>query len=185
MSFLCAKFQKNDIPGLNRRMKMGQTVTSRETILQEYHDCVEPLMTYLPWMEQHSTEALSVLYKEQGISEHSLSFPVYEGTLMQFIREAGKSSLMDRNYRYVYSRNRLGSHEDERLLIENATWRTWDHLKGILSWYVLGGRTKAVLWTEGARANIYSLVLRKMQAIALALMGTQPHAGENDGSGQE
>ena len=157
---------------------MGQTVTSRETILQEYHDCVEPLMTYLPWMEQHSAESLSVLYKEQGISEHSLSFPVYEGTLMQFIREAGKSSLMDRNYRYVYSRNRLGSHEDERLLIENATWRTWDHLKGILSWYVLGGRTKAVLWTEGARANIYSLVLRKMQAIALALMGTQSHVGE-------
>ena len=163
---------------------MGQTEMSKEAIIQEYHDCVEPLISYLPWLEQHSKGTLSVLYQDQGISEHSLSFPVYEGTLMQFIREASRSSLMDPNYRYVYSRNFLSSHEDERRLIDSADWKTWDQLKGILSWYVLGGRTKASLWTEGVQENIYCQVLRKMQKIALSLQGTQRDGGKKvkDGS---
>ena len=145
---------------------MGQEPTQREKIIKEYHDSVEPLLAYLPWLEQHSGETMRALYGEQGISEHSLSFPVYDATLLRFVKEVGKGSLMDRNYRYVYSRNHLTSHEDEMALIEKTSWRSWDQLKGILSWYVLGGRVKASLWSEGVKANIYLCVLRKMKAIA-------------------
>ena len=148
---------------------MGQELTGRDKIIQDYHDSVEPLLTYLPWIRQHAGESAIKIYGEQGIAEHSLSFPVFDPTLMQFVREAGKSSLMDRNYRYVYSRNRLCSHDDERKLIARANWRTWDHLKGIFSWYILGGRVKAAVWSEGMREDIYGLVLEKMRDIAVSL----------------
>ena len=104
---------------------------------------------------------------------NSLSFPVFDGTLMRFVKEVGKSSLMDRNYRYVYSRNHLKSHEDERRLIRMTSWRSWDQLKGILSWYVLGGRVKAVLWGEGVKSGIYLEVLRRMKEVAEGLEAAQ------------
>lgn len=148
---------------------MGQEPTRREKIIEEYHESVEPLLKYLPWLEQHAGESGSELYGGQGISEHSLSFPVYDGTLLRFVKEAGNGGLMDRNYRYVYSRNHLQSHEDEMRLISVTNWKTWDQLKGILSWYVLGGRVKAALWSEGVHANVYLNVLRRMQEIAEGL----------------
>ena len=133
---------------------MGQEPTQREKIIKEYHETVEPFLSYVPWLEEHAGETGQVLFGEQGISTNSLSFPVFDGTLMRFVKEVGKSSLMDRNYRYVYSRNHLKSHEDERRLIRATNWRSWDQLKGILSWYVLGGRVKAALWGEGVKSGI-------------------------------
>ena len=38
-------------------------------------------------------------------------------------------------------------------------------LRGILSKYVLGGRTKGYLWSQGLQENIYYLVLKQMQKI--------------------
>lgn len=148
---------------------MGQEPTQQEKIIAEFHEVAEPFLSYLPWFEQHAGEPGSELFEQQGISEHSLSFPVYDATLMRFVKEAGKSALMDRNYRYVYSRNHIQSHKDEYTLIERTTWRTWDQLKGILSYYVMGGRVRATLWSEGVKASIYLKVLRKMKEIAGSL----------------
>ena len=152
---------------------MGQEPTQREKIIKEYHETVEPFLSYVPWLEEHAGETGQVLFGEQGISTNSLSFPVFDGTLMRFVKEVGKSSLMDRNYRYVYSRNHLKSHEDERRLIRATNWRSWDQLKGILSWYVLGGRVKAALWGEGVKFGIYLEVLRKMKEVAEGLEAAQ------------
>ena len=148
---------------------MGQEPTQQEKIIAEFHEVVEPLLAYLPWLEQHAGESGSAIYGEQGISEHSLSFPVYDPTLMRFVKEASKTGLMDRNYRYVYSRNHIQSHEDERALILKTSWRSWEQLKGVLSFYVLGGRVKASLWSEGVKANVYLMVLKRMQEIAGSL----------------
>ena len=38
-------------------------------------------------------------------------------------------------------------------------------LRGILSKYVLGGRTKAFLWSEAASEGIFALVLDQMKMI--------------------
>nr|MCR4599068.1 hypothetical protein [Acetatifactor sp.] len=75
---------------------MGQE-QGREEIIQEYHDVVMPLLTYVPWLEEHAGETGAALYDDQGLSKHTLSFPVFDPALMQFVRECGKSSLMDRN----------------------------------------------------------------------------------------
>lgn len=144
---------------------MAIEVDFRQKITEEYQASVKPLLTYLPWLEQHSGKESFTVYGGEGIKEHSLSFPVYDGTLMRFIKQAGKTTLMDRNYKYVYTRNHLRNHNDERKLIQNATFKEWNVLKGILSYYVMGGRVKGYLWSEAVKENIFYLVLTQMKKI--------------------
>ena len=144
---------------------MEDSLEYRQRLLQEYKRAAMPLFRYLPWLEKSAGTQASSIYQGQDIGAHSIAFPVYDATLLSFIKEVSGSSLMDRNYRYIYTRNRIQSHEDERRLIKRAGWRDWNVLKGILSYYVLGGRTKAVLWSQAVSEGIFFLVLEKMKEI--------------------
>ncbi|MBR1478621.1 MAG: hypothetical protein IJ608_11780 [Lachnospiraceae bacterium] len=124
-----------------------------------------PLLKYLSWLSKNRESGGSTQYDGNGLSDNSLSFPVYDSTLMSFVKEASKSPIMDRNYPYVYTRKGLRTHDDERRFIVGATYREWDSLRGILSKYVLGGRTKATLWSEAVTEEIFYLVLSKMKEI--------------------
>lgn len=143
---------------------MEQNIEFRQQLVQEYKESVMPLLRYLPWLEQSTGKNMSSIYGGQNM-EHSITFPVYDGTLMNFVREATKSSLMDKNYKYVYTRNHIRNHEDERRIIKSAGWREWDILRGILSKYVLEGRIKGVLWSEAVQEQIFYLVLKQMREI--------------------
>ena len=144
---------------------MEQNVEYRQQMVEEYRAAAEPLFKYLPWMEKNAGRAVSRNYQGNGLSKNSMSFPVYEATLMNFVREAAASPLMNRNYVYVYTRNRIRNHADEKRLIAGAELKDWEILGGILSKYVLEGRTKATLWGEAVQEDIFLLVLRKMQKI--------------------
>lgn len=144
---------------------MEQDVEYRQQTIARYKAAAEPLLKYLPWMERNAGRAVSRNYQGSGLSKSSMSFPVYEANLMNFVREAAASPLMDRNYVYVYTRNRIRSHADEKRLIAGAELRDWDTLAGILSKYVLEGQTKATLWGEAVQEDIFVLVLRKMKEI--------------------
>lgn len=50
-------------------------------------------------------------------------------------------------------------------MIVGAELKDWDILRGILSRYVLGGRTKAALWGEAVQENIFLLVLKQMRKL--------------------
>jgi len=143
---------------------MEQNVEFRQQLVQEYKQNVMPLLKFLPWLEQSTGKNMSSIYGGQNM-EHSIAFPVYDGTLMNFVREAAKSPLMDKNYKYVYTRNHIRNHEDERRIIKSAGWREWDILRGILSKYVLEGRIKGVLWSEAVHEQIFYLVLKQMREI--------------------
>ena len=138
---------------------MELDAATRYQQIKDYKNTLKPLLRYLPWLEQTSGGDASKTYSGESTV---MSFPVYDGTLMSFVRELSKTSFMDRNYRYVYTRNRILTHEDERWLIEKATVKEWDILCGILSKYVLGGQTRATLWNEAVKERIFYLVLRKM-----------------------
>lgn len=144
---------------------MEQDFEYREQLLREYKQTVMPLLRYLPWFEKNKGQMGSTLYQGADFTEHSLAFPVYDATLLNFVREASKSKLMDRNYRYVYTRNRLNTHDDERRMIAAAELKDWDILRGILSKYVLGGMTKCNLWSLAVQENIFYLVLTRMKEI--------------------
>lgn len=139
----------------------------RQQLVQEYKQVVSPLLRYLPWLIKNAGQSGSTNYQGDGYSDRSVqfSFPVYDSTLLSFIKEASRSPLMEKNYSYTYTRNRIRTHDDERRLIQAAELKDWDLLRGILSKYVLGGRTKAVLWSEAVRENIFVMVLEKMQKI--------------------
>lgn len=144
---------------------MDQNMEYRQRLVQEYRQTVTPLLRYLPWFEEKKGQPGSSMYHGDDFTEHSMSFPVYDSTLLSFVREASRTSLMDRNYRYVYTRNRIRTPEDERRAIAAADLREWDILCGILSKYVLGGMTKGRLWSQAVQENIFYLVLSKMKEI--------------------
>lgn len=137
----------------------------RQQLMKEYKQMVVPLMKYLPWLQRNAGQSVSSFYEGPDFNEHSMTIPVYDSNLMGFVKAASNSPLMDRNYPYVYSRNHIKTHEDERKVISNAGIKEWDILRGILSKYVLGGKTKATLWSEAVQENIFYLVLKQMQQI--------------------
>ena len=147
---------------------MGNMNDSSEylrALMQDYKMKITPLTDYLPWLQQATEKAVVSTYSGDGIGESSLSFPVFSPELMAFIKARNVSGLMDRNYPYVYSRKGIRTHDEERRIIVGATWKEWDVLCGILSKYVLGGRTKALLWKEGISEQIFYLAVSRMQEI--------------------
>lgn len=144
---------------------MYQDNEYRKQLVSSYKEMILPLLRYIPWLEEHAGQNAGGFYKDPEASVHSIGIPVYDSNLMSFVKEAADSPLMERNYAYVYTRGRIVTHDDERRIIAGAELKDWDVLRGILTKYVVGGRTKAYLWTEGVRENIYLLVLQKMQEI--------------------
>lgn len=144
---------------------MEENVEYMQQLMEEYKEAVTPLLKYLPWFEKHAGQAGNSFYKGSEFAEQTMTIPVYDSNLMSFVKEASNSSLMDRNYPYVYTRNRIKTPEDERKVITRAGVREWDILRGILSKYVLGGRTKSVLWSQAVQENIFYLILKQMLEI--------------------
>ena len=142
-----------------------QSTEYRQQLMQEYKQAAMPLLRYLPWLEKNAGQPGSTFYQGTEENEHAMHFPIYDSTLLNFVKEASRSSLMYRNYSYIYTRNGIKNHEDERKVIASAELKDWDMLRGILSKYVLGGRTKAYLWSEAVQENVFFLVLKQMQKI--------------------
>ena len=132
---------------------------------KRYKEALAPFLRYLPWFEEHAGMQTGSEYNGRQDGNSTMSFPVYDSTLLSFVREAGKSSFMNRNYAYIYTRKHMKTPEDERRVIKAATIQEWDVLCGILSKYVLEGMTKATLWGEAVRENIFVLTLKQMRNI--------------------
>lgn len=140
-----------------------EDIEYRKKVVQEYKPDVERLIRYLPWLEEKSGSNVSENYTGSGIAEHSIAFPVYDSTLLGFVKEVQRTNLLDRNYRYIYSRNRIVSHQDELRAISNSDITRMDVLKGILSKYVMGGMTKGRMWSEAVQNRIFLNVVKKMK----------------------
>ena len=85
----------------------NEEIAYRQQVVNEYRADVEKLARYLPWLESKKGMSVQQSYSGSGIEQHSISFPVYDGSLMKFIKEAQRTNLMDRNYKYVYSLLRI------------------------------------------------------------------------------
>ena len=136
-----------------------------DQVLEIYKSDVEKLAKYLTWLEAKSGKKVVDVYAGDGLAEHSVSFPVFDGTLMNFVKDAESTVFMDRNYRYVYTRNNLTTREDELRFIESIDILRMDQLGGILSNYVLGGRTRPRLWSEGMDSGIFYKVVKKAKEL--------------------
>lgn len=135
----------------------------KEINLIDYKQDVERLITYIPWLESKIGASVSKRYDDK--LESTIAFPVFDSTLLNFVNEASKTSLMDKNYVYVYSHYFIKTVDDEKKAIENADLKSCDILIGILSKYVLGGMTKGTLWPEAVSNGIFLEVLKKMKKL--------------------
>lgn len=140
-------------------METGQLTP--EQVVSTYRADTQKLLAYLPYFQDMSGKIAAQLYEQEGIAKHSLAFPVYDGNLLRFIKDAEQTVFMDRNYRYIYTRYRIKDVADELAVIEKCSIQQLDVIGGILSKYLFGGRTKAVLWTEGLRNGVYMAALSK------------------------
>lgn len=136
----------------------GQEDNLREQIIEEYRGDVEKLIRYLPWLSKKSGKDVSSMYTGDE-NNQVIPIPVFDSTLLAFVKEVERTKFVDRNYPYVYSRNNIKTHEDEIKLLENAKITDIKIFKGIMSKYVLGGKTKAYLWTEGVDSGVFETAL--------------------------
>lgn len=134
-------------------------------IVEEYKTDVEKLLKYQPYFEKMAGKASSSTFNQEGLAEHSLAFPVYDSTLLQFVREAETTKFMNPNYHYVYTRNRLKTVEDELEAVAGCTIQKIDVLGGILSKYVYVGKVKGAIWSAGVKNGVFLAILLKMKEI--------------------
>ena len=144
---------------------MGTDQMTPYEIVEAYRDDILKLLAYLPWLEQRSGKKVTSTYDQNDINVHSMSFPVFDGTLLQFINVARNTSFMNINYRYGLLRYRLRESEDEIAFIPTATIQQMNTLGDILSKYVLGGQTKARLWSQAMDEGIFLDVVTKMKEL--------------------
>ncbi|MCR4650639.1 MAG: hypothetical protein K5662_02675 [Lachnospiraceae bacterium] len=143
---------------------LTENMTAAE-VLEKYRDDVYRLAAYLPWLTEKSGTSVSSVYRADGEGRPTVAFPVYDATLLKFVKEAQATGLMDRNYHYVMSRNRLRDAADVRNFISNLTILQMDQWAGVLSYYVLGGQTKSRLWSEGMSEGIFLDLVEKAKEL--------------------
>ena len=137
----------------------------REFNLIDYRSDVEKLAAYLPWLESKAGADVSRNYDDNGIGSSSIAFPVYEAMLLNFVNDAGKTGLIDKNYPYVFAELSIRTVEDEIKATERADIKTGAILCAILSKYVLGGATKGTLWTQAVKEGVFLAVVRRMKEL--------------------
>ncbi len=142
----------------------GQEEKISEKIRNQYMSDVERLVRFIPWFDKVQGKSVSHYYDGNG--EYKLiQIPVFDSNLLDFVKTAGNTSLVDRNYPYAYSRYRIKTVEDELRMVENAHLKDIDVLKGVLSKYVLGGRSKSSMWKEAVDNGVFAAVLKRLKLL--------------------
>ncbi len=142
----------------------GQETNMREQVVEEYKDDLTKLLRYLPFLEKRGGKDVQQFY-EGDEQNKVIPVPVYDSTLLAFVKEAKTTKFMNRNYPYIYRRWNLPDPAAERKAMESATLRDIDLFRGIISKYVLGGQTKAVMWTMAVEERIFVTALTKLRSL--------------------
>jgi hypothetical protein len=134
-------------------------------ILAEYRQKLEPYFAYIPWFMERDGKNLNKLYESDNDISGTIAVPVYDSTLLGFVKSMNESGLMNRNYPYVYSKYNLHSYADELAQIDKCELRDIDVILGIISRYVLGGMARGRMWTEAVEMGIFYHALVKIKEI--------------------
>ena len=142
----------------------GKEANLKEQIIEEYKDDLLRLLKYLPFLEKKGGKDVQDYYEGDGENK-VIPVPVYDSTLLGFVKEARNTKFMYRNYPYVYRRWKMPDANAERIAMESATLRDIDLFRGIISKYVLGGQIRAKLWTEAVEERIFVTALSRMKSL--------------------
>lgn len=144
---------------------------STEDIIAYYNPEVEKIGAYLPWLLKQRGAQNHSNYGGDGIEGSSITFPVYDSTLLTFVRVCESTGLIDRNYVYFYSRNRIKDAAGELAFIQRASIKDMGDMWSILSKYMIQGRTKGPVWSEGVTNGVYVALIEKMKELIVFWSG--------------
>ena len=137
---------------------------SVEDIVSRYRPQLQKIVPYVRWLKDNAQNAdIAQSYSSNDLK--SMPFPIYDSNLLAFVKACQTTDLLDRNYVYVYTRNRLNTVKDELLFINEANITNMDDLAGILSKYILSGMTKGTVWADGVRNGVLYKVVEKMDEL--------------------
>lgn len=140
---------------------MGTEQLTPAQVIEQYRPDTIKLLDYIVYLEKMNGRMVSSNYDQDGLAEHSVAFPVYDATLMQFVKDMENTVYMNRNYRYTYTRFGIKNATDELKVIKNCSIRQLDVIGDILSKYIMSGRTKGRVWGEGVRNGVYLAAITK------------------------
>ncbi len=138
---------------------------SREEIIYLYQDDTMRLLKYQNWLEKVNGQNTSNLYTGEGIEETSMAVPVYDSTLLSFIREARDTVFMNKNYVYTFSQHHLRTVKDELDIIDTCTLQDMKILGDILSKYVIKGEVRGAYWSEGVKSGVFLALLLRLKEL--------------------
>ena len=97
--------------------------------------------------------------------DHSVPIPVYDGTLLGFVKEMQGTGLMNRNYVYTFSKYSIRTEKDELAMIDRVELKEIEIVFDIMAKYVLGGMTKGILWSRAVENGVFLLGLKKIKEL--------------------
>ena len=142
----------------------GQDQNNGELIVAEYKPDLDNLLRFLPYLIKQSGASKQNYYEGDGETK-IIPVPVYDSTLLQFVREAEKTHFITKNYPYTYTRHKLKTPEDERNAMKNAKLMDIELFRGIISKYVLEGKRRGVVWTQAVNEEIFVVALECMDRL--------------------
>lgn len=132
----------------------------------EYAEKLKPLFAYIPYLKDHEGTKTSSLYEGDSNNKlNSVPVPIYDGTVLSFVKEAQRTGLIDRNYVYAYSKIGAKNPKDERLYIAGTTFRDIDTIISIMARYVLMGMSKGAMWSMAVEEGVWLHCLLKIKEL--------------------
>ena len=135
-----------------------------EELMKKYRDISQSLLRYIPYLEQKKGQKNYQIYQGEQ-NTNSVAIPVYESTLLSFVKEVQRTGLVDRNYVYALSRNGIRTHEDEMRALDRVEFKDIELIYAIMAKYVLGGMTKGMLWSEAVENGTFLKCLQKLKEV--------------------
>lgn len=137
----------------------------RRELIEKYRGIMGDLFRYLPWLEERSGEKMVRNYQGSDMPQGSITIPVYDSTLLAFVKDMNATGLMDRNYVYIFSRNKIRTVQDEIRMIDKSELKDIENIFGIMAKYVLGGMTKGVLWSRAVENGVFYHGLKRIKEL--------------------
>ncbi len=137
----------------------------RQEMINKYREAMGDLFRYIPWLEQKVGAKMVKNYAGDNQPSNSVPIPVYDSTLLGFVKDMQRTGLMDRNYVYVYSRKGIISEQDELRVIDEVDLKEIEVIFGIMAKYVLGGMTKGLLWPKAVENGVFLHALKRIKEL--------------------
>ena len=136
-----------------------------EELMQKYRGKSENLLRYIPYFEQKLGQKNYDIYEADGEIKNSVSIPVYDSTLLAFVKEVQKTGLVDRNYVYVLSNYGIRRAQDELPTVARAEFKDIGVIYAVMAKYVLGGMTKGMMWSQAVEKGIFLECLKRLKTV--------------------